>query len=120
MSVMSFVKILMANVVRKPVTRPYPIKVRPPFERTRGSIVIAIEDCIYCGQCQRKCPSQAIEVSRPDKYWQINRMRCIQCNACVEVCPKKCLFMANAQSNPAPEAQIERFEPEQVPVPTDA
>ena len=54
MSVMSFVKTLLANVIRKPVTRTYPIEVRPSFERTRGSIDIAIEDCIYCGQCQRK------------------------------------------------------------------
>jgi ech hydrogenase subunit F len=120
MSVLSFTKTLLANILRKPVTRPFPIKIRPPFERTRGSIDITIEDCIYCGQCQRKCPSQAIVVSRNDKFWQINRMRCIQCNACVECCPKKCLAMATSQSAPAAAARIERYEPAATPVPTDA
>jgi ech hydrogenase subunit F len=111
MSVMNFFSALIANLIRKPVTRAFPAKIRPPFERTRGSIAITIEACIFCSQCVRKCPTQAIDVSRNEKYWQINRLRCIQCAACVEVCPTKCLRMANEQPVPSASAQIERVIP---------
>ncbi len=109
MSLMPFISALIANIARKPVTRPFPAVVRPPFERTRGSIAITIGDCIYCGLCSRKCPTAAIEVSRGESWWQINRLRCIQCGACVECCPKKCLHMANAQPVPSVDGQLERF-----------
>lgn len=110
MSLMPLVPSIIANLLRKPSTRPYPLAPRPPFERTRGSIAIIIEDCIYCGLCMRKCPTKALETSRPETYWQINRLRCIQCGACVEVCPKKCLLMKTDQPHSSQGAQIERFE----------
>lgn len=110
MSIMPFVTSLIANLMRRPVTRTFPFTNRPPFERTRGSVAIVIENCIYCGQCSRKCPSHAIETSRSEAFWQINRLRCIQCGACVDCCPKKCLRMANEQPVSSTGSQIERMQ----------
>ena len=83
------------NLVRTPATRKYPFEKRPEFEGTRGKLVIEESKCIYCGICARKCPSNALVVTRkPDQSWQFDRFRCILCAACVEACPKKCLRMA--------------------------
>jgi formate hydrogenlyase subunit 6/NADH:ubiquinone oxidoreductase subunit I len=48
--------------------------------------------------CQRRCPSDAIIVTKPQKEWRIDRLRCVICNACVEACPVKCLRTVNVYS----------------------
>jgi ech hydrogenase subunit F len=86
-------KTLMVSLFKKPVTVAYPNKPIEYVASQRGHIAIEIEDCIFCGMCQRKCPTGAIEVNRNEKSWAIERFGCIQCGCCVEVCPKKCLAM---------------------------
>jgi len=83
----------LANVTGKPATLMYPATPAKRYEATRGHVVIAIEDCIYCGNCQRHCVSQAITVDREARTWEINRLRCIICGRCIEVCPKDCIYM---------------------------
>lgn len=100
---MSFLKmssVVLGNLFRKPYTRLYPFVKREPYQNTRGQIAIDINACIYCGICQKRCPAQAIEVSKTDRNWAIDRMRCVMCNACVEVCPKKCLSMETSYTTP--------------------
>ncbi len=92
------VKTVLKSLFSKPSTVRYPFEKKPVFKNTRGSISIAIDKCIFCGICQRKCPTKAIEVNRQDKRWEIERLRCIACAACVEACPKKCLTMENHYS----------------------
>ncbi len=100
MSVMFFSKSALKNLASKPATLMYPYKKRAFFDRTRGHIEIAIGDCIFCGICQKRCPSGSIRVEKPGKRWEIDRLKCIQCNACVENCPKKCLTMKNDYTTP--------------------
>lgn len=83
------------NFTSKPPTRLYPQVERDAFERTRGRIFFEEKDCIYCGICQRKCPSDAIVVDKLNKTWQLDPFRCIICNECVLSCPKKCIAMTN-------------------------
>lgn len=83
------------NLFSRPVTRNYPYERRPDFPGVRGRLMIDGEKCIFCGMCMRKCPSNAITVTRkPEASWQFDRFRCIVCGACVEGCPKKCLRLA--------------------------
>lgn len=91
----SMFSIITKNFVKKPATRLYPSVVREPFERTRGRLFNKIEDCIYCGICQKVCPADAIKVDRPDTTWELDAFRCITCNECVLKCPKKCLALTN-------------------------
>jgi ech hydrogenase subunit F len=94
-------KTVMKSLFSKPATAMYPIKKREFFENTRGSIEMAqLENCIFCGICSKKCPTQAIAVDRGDKRWEIDRTRCIVCNYCVEVCPKKCLGTKGQYTTP--------------------
>ncbi|MDR2355364.1 MAG: 4Fe-4S binding protein [Clostridiales Family XIII bacterium] len=60
------------------------------------------DTCIYCGICAKKCPQDALTVSRVKKnpqtgepegenIWSVNAGTCILCGICVEACPKKSL-----------------------------
>jgi len=98
MAQMSIAKVVAKWALSRPATRLYPFQKRPSYKNTRGSISIEMDKCILCGICQKKCPTQAIIVTKATKDWQINRLRCIACNACVEACPKKCLIMENMYS----------------------
>ncbi len=98
MSFFSMSKIVLKSLFQKPVTRLYPFVARNYYAGSRGHIRIEIKDCIFCGICERKCPTSAIKVVRNDKTWEIDRLGCVSCNFCVEVCPKKCLFMENTYS----------------------
>lgn len=84
-------KTVMRSLFGKPATAMYPVVKNEFYPNTRGRIEINVNDCIFCGMCGKRCPAGAIEVSRPDKKWEIDRTRCIVCNFCVQVCPKKCL-----------------------------
>ncbi|MBF0569929.1 MAG: 4Fe-4S dicluster domain-containing protein [Candidatus Omnitrophica bacterium] len=81
------------NLFRRPVTERYPFVPKKHVIGARGKVNIEVDKCIFCGICQRKCPTAAIVVTKEPKRWEISRMRCISCNACVEVCPKKCLVL---------------------------
>ncbi len=101
---MAFVKMsktVLKSLVKRPYTVKYPLGPRVYHgEVTRGSIAIKIEDCIFCGICQKKCPADALKVVKEDKSWEIDRLRCITCSACVEACPKKCLTMEKDYTKP--------------------
>ncbi len=43
-------------------------------------------NCIFCGTCEKHCPSKAIEISK--SYLHINYEKCIRCYCCVELCPE--------------------------------
>jgi formate hydrogenlyase subunit 6/NADH:ubiquinone oxidoreductase subunit I len=91
MRLFSIFKDILGNLVKGPVTRNYPFEKRPPFPGERGQLVIEEDKCIFCGICAKKCPSNAIKVSRNPKEWRFEKFRCILCGSCVEGCPKKCL-----------------------------
>lgn len=63
----------------------------PATSTDGGEIKCDLEVCIYCGICQKKCPSEAIKVDRAEKSWVIDKDACVLCNICIDACPKKCL-----------------------------
>lgn len=103
MSILSMSKTLLKNLIHGPYTVPYPVKKKETYERTRGSIGITIENCIFCGMCERRCPTGAIKADKAKSEWSIERMKCIQCGYCSDVCPKKCLTMENQYTEPSSE-----------------
>ena len=107
-------KTVLKSLFKKPATQMYPAVPREWTERTRGHVGIIEENCILCGICARKCPTNAIVVDRKGKTWTINRMSCIQCESCVEACPKKRLAMAPTYTPPSVEKITDIFE---IPLP---
>ena len=88
------------NLWNKPGTRRYPFEKREVPDQSRGHLDIEIDKCIFCGACQKRCPSNALAVSRTPKSWSVNHYACIICGYCVEVCPKKCLFLRKEHFTP--------------------
>ncbi len=101
MSLLRMSRTLIKNLFHGPYTVLYPIKQKEKYERTRGKVGISIDDCIFCGMCERRCPTGAIKVDKSRTSWSIERLSCIQCNYCNEVCPKKCLRMENQYTSPS-------------------
>ena len=96
--VFTFTKTITRNFFKKPVTLKYPFEKREPYPATRGRIFTVIEQCIFCGLCARKCPTNAITVTKESKEFDLRSLQCIMCSSCVEACPKKCLIMENQYS----------------------
>lgn len=103
MGYMTFVKRIVANLFKPPVTSSYPLQPRTPLPIDRGHIVNQWEKCILCGACERTCPSGAIRIDRKNRKWIINPYACVQCGACVEQCPMKCLVMEAMYTEPSTE-----------------
>ncbi|MBN1432917.1 MAG: 4Fe-4S dicluster domain-containing protein [Methanomicrobiaceae archaeon] len=93
-------KRILKSLASGPATLRYPHEPAKRYEASRGHIEINIDDCIYCGLCSKNCPADAIEVSKDDRTWEIDRFRCIICNSCVEACPKDCLSTSNVYLEP--------------------
>jgi Formate hydrogenlyase subunit 6/NADH:ubiquinone oxidoreductase 23 kD subunit (chain I) len=93
-------KTVLKSLFRKPATIGYPAEPIEYAEGMRGHVEISADKCILCGICSKKCPTDAIEVSKADRMWTIHRMQCIQCAHCVEVCPKQCLCMEKGYTAP--------------------
>ena len=91
-------KTVIRNLLSGPATLMYPKKPRTFTPITRGRVEIDINTCIHCGLCARRCPTDAIVVTKDCKEWQIDRLKCCTCNLCVEICPVKCLSMENQYS----------------------
>jgi formate hydrogenlyase subunit 6/NADH:ubiquinone oxidoreductase subunit I len=110
MAILKIGKMVLGSLFKKPATLMYPVVPRQWQERTRGQIGINIEDCILCGICSKKCPSDALTVDKAAKSWTIERMQCIQCSCCVDVCPKKSLTNAGAYTTPDVIKIVDTFE----------
>jgi formate hydrogenlyase subunit 6/NADH:ubiquinone oxidoreductase subunit I len=93
-------KTVMKSLFGKPATAMYPVIKNDFYPLTRGAIEMDPANCIFCNLCAKRCPTEAIEVSRPDRVWTINRTRCLVCNFCVDVCPRDCLTTVRQYTAP--------------------
>ncbi|MDR0920137.1 MAG: 4Fe-4S binding protein [Oscillospiraceae bacterium] len=110
MSLLSMTKTNLKALFHKPYTSNFPAEPMRLFDNTRGHIVIEETSCIYCTLCAKKCPCDAITVTRPVKAtdgkpeqkgsWAIDQLKCIGCGYCVEACNKNCLIMKGEPAEP--------------------
>lgn len=94
---MGMLGVVLRNLFTGPVTRRYPFERRRFFDGSRGKLLFHPEYCEFCGECERACPTGAIELdtawdTRRQDYsivWlrRYNPFKCIFCGNCVEACP---------------------------------
>ena len=81
-----------ASTVKKQVSAVAPVAASQPMG-DRSHIVNNVVKCIFCGQCERNCPADAITVDRRNRTWRINLEACVNCGTCIDNCPRKCLSL---------------------------
>ena len=88
---------VLKHVAYKPVTHKYPFERIEGHPRTRGRIVLRMEECIGCGACGYICPDDAIRMKPVEGHTltfpAIDFLKCSFCGLCVEICPRDALYM---------------------------
>lgn len=89
----------MFNTIKKIIKYPnltqnYPRKAPLSLPNT-GKTVIDIEKCTGCGECLKRCPSQAIVRDTNTGALGINLDSCVFCTLCEEICPSGAIVMTN-------------------------
>ena len=100
MSYFTMSKLALKWAFSKPATTRYPFEPRQELAGSRGWLVFADEQCVYCNVCAKKCPTGAIVVNRAAKTLAIDHLSCITCGCCVEVCPKQSLELTPSHGHP--------------------
>ena len=92
-----------------PPTTRYPFAPRQAIAGSRGQLVFAMDHCVYCTACAKKCPTGALKVERAQKQFVLDRLRCISCGCCVEICPKDSLSLSTDHGFPTTTKDIETY-----------
>jgi len=86
------------------------LKKGEPFKNVRGHLSgVNIDQCIFCGICARKCPSDALVVNKAEKSWEVDQFKCVVCGLCQDVCPKKCINMDDNHKTAAYKKEKSKF-----------
>ena len=89
-------KTVIKNLLDGPATLMYPKKKRTFTSNVegqgRGQYQMSASSAVCAAGVARPMPSS---VTKAQKEWQIDRLKCCTCNLCVEICPVKCLSMEN-------------------------
>lgn len=102
-------KMTLRSLFGKPETVRYPFEEPQHHEEMKGLVQCNTKDCILCGICQKRCPTNAITVNKADETWSIDRFACIQCRTCIRECPKDCLRMEPVIVKPSTQKGVETF-----------
>ncbi len=73
------------TLLKRKATRLYPFEGVPVPKGFRGRLLHLKDRCIYCGNCARVCPTQAINVEI-GRTWSYNSTLCLFCGQCAETC----------------------------------
>ena len=96
----SFFKAI-GNLLRKPVTTPFPAAQTFIPDDYRGLIVFDEPLCIWCRKCEMVCPpgaivfSQDIETGKQEYHY--SPYVCIYCKECVRACPAPGALLQSAE-----------------------
>ncbi len=93
----SFFKIAIRNLLKAPVTDPYPFG--PTFvpEKLRGKLKVEANACTACGTCKEVCPSGAIHITKNGHIYVHTTWynTCCFCGNCEFFCPTGAIKLTN-------------------------
>ncbi|MDQ7821618.1 MAG: 4Fe-4S binding protein [Candidatus Eremiobacteraeota bacterium] len=100
---------ILQNLLGGYATRVYPDVARDLPARVRGHVQFDEKTCIFCANCARRCPAEAISVNTKGKELTFYPDRCIVCEVCVEVCPRQCIELRSQWRKPFTERPVEVY-----------
>jgi ech hydrogenase subunit F len=100
---------MMPNILRNlfgtPATRKYPFESHQYWAGSRGRLQIDLAKCVFCGICEKICPSRAIikygHKDDPNVTIHYNPFACIYCARCAEKCPSCAIYILESHAVPA-------------------
>ena len=66
-------------------------------KKTPNKSPVITDKCTACGDCERICPKEAVEVQ--GQKAEVTYSRCIRCFCCHEVCPEDAIILRSVKSN---------------------
>lgn len=65
--------------------------------------------CNGCGNCEKRCQVNAVQVSAKTRQAAVNPNRCIGCGLCVAVCPEKAISLQKKRVEAQPPDDLEQL-----------
>ncbi len=92
-----FLKIAIRNLLKGPVTDPYPFGKTFIPEKLRGKLKVDASICTACGTCQEVCPSGAIYIKKENDVYVHTTWynTCCFCGNCEFFCPTGAIKLTN-------------------------
>ncbi|MDD1775981.1 MAG: 4Fe-4S dicluster domain-containing protein [Candidatus Methanomethylicus sp.] len=87
-------------LVQKPATVRYPYEKPEPVEGLRSGVKFNIKKCDQCQDCERVCPSAAINVTYAEKKLEYFPFRCICCHQCIASCSQGAITAETVARSP--------------------
>jgi len=112
---MSMLRTTMKNLVSRPATRLYPAEPADIPRGDRGRIVYDMRRCIFCGLCEKRCPTHAIIMDKANKRQSVSRAKCIACGVCIDSCPTDTIEMRPEYSPPSLSPEIHVYDAKLTP-----
>ena len=101
---------ILKNLVSKPATVNYPFVKPEPLPATRGALTWDMDKCDQCQDCERVCPSMAIEVFPEEKKVEYQPFKCLFCFLCIDNCMQQAITNSTILAAPGYEKRVEVFE----------
>ena len=93
----NFFKITIRNLLKGPVTDPYPFGETFTPDKLRGKPIVDATKCTACKICEEVCPSSAIKIVNEDKKYVhiVWYNTCCFCGNCEYFCPTGAIKLTN-------------------------
>jgi len=92
-----FLKIAIRNLLKGPVTDPYPFGKTFVPQKLRGKLKVNAKACTACGTCEEVCPSGAIHITKNNNVYVHTTWynTCCFCGNCEFFCPTGAIKLTN-------------------------
>ncbi|GAX88219.1 conserved hypothetical protein [Lebetimonas natsushimae] len=92
-----FLKIAIRNLLKGPVTDPYPFGKTFIPNKLRGKLKVDPKACTACGTCEEVCPSGAIHITKNENVYVHTTWynTCCFCGNCEFFCPTGAIKLTN-------------------------